>query len=118
MNAGDRQTESLRAYRGHRQVPFLEAAPGDADLTADVDFAFLRCALEPVNILSARSTRRQLHVADGRTRFWPRLSGGLPEGVGLRYEIGAGARHQCRQQRSRALRCVPDRSCRRHGLAL
>lgn len=37
--------DTLRAYRGHKQVD-LFANPGDADLTADVDFATLKKGLD------------------------------------------------------------------------
>jgi SAM-dependent MidA family methyltransferase len=42
---GKRKEHSLRAYKGHKLVNPLEA-PGEVDLTADVDFGELARAVE------------------------------------------------------------------------
>ncbi|MEA3190239.1 MAG: dehydrogenase [ubiquinone] 1 alpha subcomplex assembly factor 7 [Thermoplasmata archaeon] len=49
---GSRPDGTVRGYRGHAFAPVL-AAPGEADITASVDFSFLRQAAEAAGLAEA-----------------------------------------------------------------
>jgi NADH dehydrogenase [ubiquinone] 1 alpha subcomplex assembly factor 7 len=66
-------TDSIRSFKKHKQVPFL-SQPGQADITADVDFAALRHA---VNSLQGTS-----HRASG-----PKTQGDFLMAMGLQEQV-------------------------------
>ncbi|CAD5211976.1 unnamed protein product [Bursaphelenchus okinawaensis] len=61
---GGRRTRSLRAYHKHKIVDVL-SSPGLMDLTADVDFGYLRKILEGICLTYGPTTQREFLVQMG-----------------------------------------------------
>lgn len=68
--AAHRGQGTLRAYRKHRVSTNLLADPGEQDLTAQVDFAAVRCVGEALGLRTERFESQAKFLVEIGRRFW------------------------------------------------